>query len=54
MLSKKGRLRREETCAEVDDTSLEDPPVRMVDCPTEPTEKQKWLWTEVYDLLLSR
>lgn len=46
-LSKQGHLRREESCAEVQDIVAAESPVKMVTCAHEPRENQKWVLTEV-------
>ena len=48
VFSKDGRLRREESCAQVDpDPNSPENPVQMVPCPLEPTPEQKWILTKV-------
>lgn len=46
-LSKRGQLRREESCAEVQDNISAEGPVKMVGCQLDPSEDQKWTLSEV-------
>lgn len=46
-LSKLGQLRREESCAEVQDTVSAEGPVKMVGCQLDPPEDHKWTLSEV-------
>lgn len=45
-LSKRGQLRREESCAEVQDNISAEGPVKMVGCQLDPSEDQKWTLSE--------
>lgn len=52
VFSKDGRLRREESCAQVDpDPNSPENPVQMVPCPLEPTPEQKWILTKRGELV---
>ena len=46
-LSKLGQLRREESCAEVQDNISAEAPVKMVGCQMDPSDDQKWTLSEV-------
>lgn len=46
-LSKLGQLRREESCAEVQDNVSAEAPVKMTGCQVDPPEDQKWTLSEV-------
>lgn len=50
-LTRKGELRREDTCAEVIDTGDRVLPVRMVECRNEPYDNQKWILSEADEII---